>query len=183
MPQTQLQTPETVLQAEFVESTSAIPSAPSQPTNPTMGQPAWQRRKNGVGYTFHKELAQLEGRLEEQFTGLHQHLHQQSTTHHNAVGQWFGTLDANMGQQFRVLDRKLSQKLNLVLATQRAQSSRRSVLWLMGTLAAAGVYIIVLHPLLSPPQPRQPSAATPPASTPMTLPTPNPPLPGEVRTP
>ncbi|MGB0564233.1 MAG: hypothetical protein ACPGVO_20895 [Spirulinaceae cyanobacterium] len=173
--QTPLKTPETVLQAEFVDPATVVATP----------QPTWQRRKNGVGYTFHKELAQLEGHLDQKFTGLHHHVHQQSQTNQNAIGQWFGILDENVSHQFQALDRKLSQKLNLVLATQRAQASRRSLLWLMGTLAAAGVYIIVLHPLLSPPRTQSVSSPdlSPSASTPTALPTPNPPLPSDVSTP
>ncbi|NEO84658.1 MAG: hypothetical protein F6J87_10450 [Spirulina sp. SIO3F2] len=165
MAKTQFQHPETILQGEFVETT--VPPRPQTPNS------QWQRRKNGVGYTFHAELTQLENRLDTKFTGLHQHLGRHHSISQAAIAQWFGNLDERVLQNFHNLDRKL----NIVLATQRTQAKQRLTLWLMVVLTAGGAYITLIHPLLRPAQPIVPTLQQFPANS---APVPNVPLPTEI---
>lgn len=162
------QHPNTVLQGEFVE--------PVRSPRTTATHPQWQRRKNGVGYTFHVELAQLENRLDAQFKDVHQHLGRHHSLSQAAIAQWFINLDERVLQNFHNLDRKL----NIVLTTQRTQAKQRLTLWLMVALTASGVYITLIHPLLRPPQPVMPTLQQLPSKATPTPPTPTVPLPTEI---
>lgn len=157
MPNTKVKDKEPVIQGEFVESARS------------RKKPSWQRRSNGVGYTFRAELAQMEQRLDQRFVHIHEHLDQNYSNGQQTMSQWFASLDERL---LRVLY-DMDTKLNALIAEQRSQASRRLTLWLMGVLVVLGMSVMVVHPLLQSAKP-----ALPPQ--PDTTPSPVVPLPLEI---
>ncbi|MDB9496167.1 hypothetical protein PN441_00840 [Spirulina major CS-329] len=149
--------PSPIFEAEFVEANpwESPPTAAAPPASTPMD------------YQFHQ--------LHDRLTRLHRRQRQE-------LGQWFSTSEQQTLAQLQHLETQLhrtERKLDVFLAEQRSQSSRRSILWLMGLLVVSVAYITVIHPLLQPPRPVMPPLPVPsPQGMPTPMPLPNPAAPG-----
>lgn len=116
--------------------------------------------------------------LDSQFRQLHDRLTRLHRRQRQEFGQWLTASEQHTLTQLQQLEAQLhrtERKLDLFFAEQRSQSSRRSILWLMGLLVASVAYITVIHPLLQPPRPvLSPLPVPSPYSIPTPMPLPNP---------
>jgi ferric-dicitrate binding protein FerR (iron transport regulator) len=120
--------------------------------------------------------------MDSQFHQLHDRLTRLHRRQRQEFGQWLSTSEQHTLTQLQQIETQLhrtERKLDVFLAEQRSQGSRRSILWLMGLLVASVAYITVIHPLLQPPRAVMPPLPVPspqgmPAPMPTPMPLPNP---------